>query len=143
MEPVLRFLQGRDPALAWRIVGDIRERDDIPDNSVALVVTSPPYFAGKQYEEELEREAASAKRWITVDSGCAHRLRSGRSEPFAEAVLAKLADGNRTLVPPPTSLTFYPSELGLRNLKLARPVRNHVTEIEPSTLRLIDTSPID
>ncbi len=28
----------------------------LPDNSVALVVTSPPYFAGKQYEEELDRE---------------------------------------------------------------------------------------
>ena len=26
------------------------------DDSVALVVTSPPYFAGKQYEEELDRE---------------------------------------------------------------------------------------
>jgi DNA modification methylase len=26
---------------------------DVPDNSVALVVTSPPYFAGKAYEEEL------------------------------------------------------------------------------------------
>lgn len=37
------------------IHGDIRgERgDDLPDASVALVVTSPPYFAGKQYEEEL------------------------------------------------------------------------------------------
>lgn len=35
------------------IHGDIRLRDDVPDNSVALVVTSPPYFAGKQYEEEL------------------------------------------------------------------------------------------
>lgn len=34
-------------------------RDDpapLPDASVALVVTSPPYFAGKQYEEELDRE---------------------------------------------------------------------------------------
>ena len=30
------------------------------DNSVALVVTSPPYFAGKQYEEELEREGVPA-----------------------------------------------------------------------------------
>ena len=30
--------------------------DKIEDGSVALVVTSPPYFAGKQYEEELERE---------------------------------------------------------------------------------------
>jgi DNA modification methylase len=30
--------------------------DKVEDGSVALVVTSPPYFAGKQYEEELERE---------------------------------------------------------------------------------------
>jgi DNA modification methylase len=28
----------------------------VADGSVALVVTSPPYFAGKQYEEELERD---------------------------------------------------------------------------------------
>lgn len=35
--------------------GDSRTMD-LPDNSVALVVTSPPYFAGKQYEEELERD---------------------------------------------------------------------------------------
>jgi site-specific DNA-methyltransferase (adenine-specific) len=27
--------------------------DGVPSNSVALVVTSPPYFAGKQYEESL------------------------------------------------------------------------------------------
>ena len=36
--------------------GDARIMDEIDDGSVALVVTSPPYFAGKQYEEELERE---------------------------------------------------------------------------------------
>ncbi|HWL43071.1 MAG TPA: site-specific DNA-methyltransferase [Ilumatobacter sp.] len=36
--------------------GDARNMDTIADGSVALVVTSPPYFAGKQYEEELERE---------------------------------------------------------------------------------------
>src|SRR3712207_9373025 len=34
--------------------------DAIVDNSVALVVTSPPYFAGKQYEEELERDGVPA-----------------------------------------------------------------------------------
>jgi DNA modification methylase len=28
----------------------------VADGSVALVVTSPPYFAGKRYEEEFERE---------------------------------------------------------------------------------------
>jgi site-specific DNA-methyltransferase (adenine-specific) len=36
--------------------GDARRMDEVADDSVALVVTSPPYFAGKQYEEELDRE---------------------------------------------------------------------------------------
>jgi site-specific DNA-methyltransferase (adenine-specific) len=36
--------------------GDARSMDALADGSVALVVTSPPYFAGKTYEEELERE---------------------------------------------------------------------------------------
>ena len=34
--------------------------DAVADGSVALVVTSPPYFAGKQYEEELERDGVPA-----------------------------------------------------------------------------------
>ena len=38
------------------VVGDARAMDRIADNSVALVVTSPPYFAGKEYEEELARD---------------------------------------------------------------------------------------
>src|ERR1700677_4883426 len=36
--------------------GDARRMQAVADDSVALVVTSPPYFAGKQYEEELDRE---------------------------------------------------------------------------------------
>jgi DNA modification methylase len=36
--------------------GDARRMEAVADDSVALVVTSPPYFAGKQYEEELDRE---------------------------------------------------------------------------------------
>lgn len=35
------------------IVGDARAMGEIPDACVALVVTSPPYFAGKAYEEEM------------------------------------------------------------------------------------------
>ena len=35
------------------IAGDARSMTALPDSSVALVVTSPPYFAGKTYEEEL------------------------------------------------------------------------------------------
>jgi site-specific DNA-methyltransferase (adenine-specific) len=33
--------------------GDARDMRDLNDNSVALVVTSPPYFAGKAYETDL------------------------------------------------------------------------------------------
>ena len=36
--------------------GDARNMADITDGTVGLVITSPPYFAGKSYEEELERE---------------------------------------------------------------------------------------
>jgi site-specific DNA-methyltransferase (adenine-specific) len=38
------------------MVGDARRMDAVADGSVALIVTSPPYFAGKQYEEELDRD---------------------------------------------------------------------------------------
>ncbi|MFN2525520.1 MAG: site-specific DNA-methyltransferase [Actinomycetota bacterium] len=33
--------------------GDARHMDELADSSVALVVTSPPYFAGKEYETAL------------------------------------------------------------------------------------------
>jgi site-specific DNA-methyltransferase (adenine-specific) len=36
--------------------GDARSMNAVDDGSVALVVTSPPYFAGKQYEQELARD---------------------------------------------------------------------------------------
>lgn len=42
----------RDPF----VCGDARAMTSVADGSVALVVTSPPYFAGKQYEEELSRD---------------------------------------------------------------------------------------
>ena len=44
-------------------VGDSRDMDtfgDIADSSVALVVTSPPYFAGKAYEEALGTDGIPA-----------------------------------------------------------------------------------
>jgi DNA modification methylase len=42
------------------VCGDARDMHTLADGSVALVVTSPPYFAGKQYEEELERDGVPA-----------------------------------------------------------------------------------
>ena len=44
------------PVATPLVHGDARHMDAVPDGAVALVVTSPPYFAGKAYEEELERE---------------------------------------------------------------------------------------
>lgn len=42
------------PATLDRIVvGDARSMREVADGSVALVVTSPPYFAGKEYEQAL------------------------------------------------------------------------------------------
>ena len=57
--------------------------DAIVDGSVALVVTSPPYFAGKQYEEELEREGVPRSyveylQLLTeVFAECARKLEPG------------------------------------------------------------------
>jgi DNA modification methylase len=45
-----------EPVAEPFVHGDARRMVGIADGSVALVVTSPPYFAGKQYEEELERD---------------------------------------------------------------------------------------
>lgn len=45
-----------EPVTEPLVCGDARDMATVADNSVALVVTSPPYFAGKQYEEELERD---------------------------------------------------------------------------------------
>lgn len=42
------------------ICGDACAMKELPDASVALVVTSPPYFAGKMYEEELGKDGVPA-----------------------------------------------------------------------------------
>ena len=42
-----------DRALDRVILGDARRMEEVASGSVALVVTSPPYFAGKEYEEAL------------------------------------------------------------------------------------------
>ena len=63
--------------------GDARRMDTIRDGSVALVVTSPPYFAGKQYEEELERDGVPSSyveylQLLTdVFAECARKLEPG------------------------------------------------------------------
>lgn len=70
------------------VTGDARHMDAVPDGSVALVVTSPPYFAGKQYEEELERDGIPSTYLEYLDL-----LR----DVFAECV-RKLEPGGRIAV---------------------------------------------
>ncbi|MCU1488663.1 MAG: modification methylase [Acidimicrobiaceae bacterium] len=68
--------------------GDARHMDEVADGSVALVVTSPPYFAGKAYEEELEREGVPGSYLEYLDL---------LTEVFAECV-RKLEPGGRIAV---------------------------------------------
>lgn len=69
-------------------VGDARSMDRVRPSSVALVVTSPPYFAGKAYEEELGQGPIPATYvdYLTM-----------LEEVFAECV-AKLEPGGRIAV---------------------------------------------
>ena len=70
------------------IRADARSMGEVPDSSVALVVTSPPYFAGKQYEEALGEGGVPATYFEYLDL-----LR----EVFAECV-RKLEPGGRIAV---------------------------------------------
>ena len=58
-------------------VHDARDMHELPDNSVALVVTSPPYFAGKAYEEALGEGSIPAD-YIEYLKMLARRLRRVR-----------------------------------------------------------------
>lgn len=67
-------------------VGDARDMDvcgDIADGSVALVVTSPPYFAGKEYEEAVGQGYTPAdyvsylEMLSDVFAECARKLEPG------------------------------------------------------------------
>ncbi len=72
-------------------VGDARDMDcygDIADGSVALVVTSPPYFAGKEYE------AAMGEGHIPADYNAYLQMLHG----VFEQCFAKLEPGGRIAV---------------------------------------------
>ncbi|MGH9124216.1 MAG: DNA-methyltransferase [Acidimicrobiales bacterium] len=70
------------------IAGDARRMDEVLESSVALVVTSPPYFAGKEYEEALGEGGVPATYLEYLDL-----LR----EVFAQCV-QKLEPGGRIAV---------------------------------------------
>lgn len=64
-------------------VGDARDMDKVDNDSVALVVTSPPYFAGKEYETALGQGhvPATYAQYLTmledVFAECARKLEPG------------------------------------------------------------------
>ena len=65
------------------MVGDARHMDEVSDASVALVVTSPPYFAGKEYEQALGEGGVPAtyleylQMLREVFAECARKLEPG------------------------------------------------------------------
>ena len=75
-------------ALDHLVVGDARHMDAVAPSSVALVVTSPPYFAGKEYEEAMGHGHVPASYLQYLDMLC---------EVFAECV-DKLEPGGRIAV---------------------------------------------
>ena len=77
-----------EPVAEPFVHGDARHMDRVADGSVALVVTSPPYFAGKQYEEELEREGVPSSYLEYLEM---------LTDVFAECV-RKLEPGGRIAV---------------------------------------------
>jgi DNA modification methylase len=77
-----------DKAIDEIILGDARCMDRVPTNSVALVVTSPPYFAGKEYEEDMGRGHVPASYQAYLQ---------GLEEVFAECVRT-LEPGGRIAV---------------------------------------------
>jgi modification methylase len=76
------------PVTGELFVGDARHMDALAPGSVALVVTSPPYFAGKEYEEALGQGEipGSYLEYLTL-----------LEDVFAECV-AKLEPGGRIAV---------------------------------------------
>jgi DNA modification methylase len=70
------------------VTGDARNMAEVEDASVALVVTSPPYFAGKEYEEALGEGVVPASYLDYLDM---------LSEIFAECVRT-LEPGGRIAV---------------------------------------------
>ncbi len=77
-----------DKSVDKLIAGDARCMDEVEDSSVALMVTSPPYFAGKEYEVALGDGGVPATYLEYLDL-----LR----EVFAEC-LRKLEPGGRMAV---------------------------------------------
>ncbi|MFP5331344.1 MAG: DNA-methyltransferase [Acidimicrobiia bacterium] len=69
-------------------LGDARDMAAVPSNSVALVVTSPPYFAGKEYEEDMGKGHVPASYQAYL---------AGLEEVFAECVRT-LEPGGRVAV---------------------------------------------
>lgn len=73
-----------DPSKINRIYArDARSMPEVEDGSVALVVTSPPYFAGKEYEEAMGEGhvPGSYLEYLQLLSDvfaeCVHKLESG------------------------------------------------------------------
>ena len=105
------------------VCGDARSMS-LPDNSVALVVTSPPYFAGKEYEEALGRGVIPAL--TSSISGCSPTCSKSASGSSSRAA------GSRSTSPiwgaSPTGLSRRRRADPRRRPRHAPPGRDRVAE---------------
>lgn len=82
------------------ILGDARAMAELPDNSIALVVTSPPYFVGKEYEAEvLAGAAASATEGEDASGDEPHDAKPGSYAEFLQLLHDVFAECARVLEP--------------------------------------------
>lgn len=87
---------GPRPATGGPILGDARDMRQLPDGSVALVVTSPPYFVGKEYEDAVIQAARSQDLEAEIPRSYGEYLRL-LHDVFAECVRV-LEPGGRIAV---------------------------------------------
>lgn len=107
------------------VLGDARDLSFIPDESVHLVVTSPPYFDLKQYAAdavgqlgEIHDYEAFLDQLDTVWRECARVLvRGGRICCVVGAVtISRRAGGRHHVLPLPSDIQVRSRRLGLDNL---------------------------
>lgn len=76
------------------INGDARSMTELPDNSIALVVTSPPYFVGKEYEAEVQAGSRA-----TADDEAGDGAKPGSYVEFLQLLHDVFAECARVLEP--------------------------------------------
>src|ERR1700730_16583336 len=127
-----RILRGRRWPVPYErtrhemILGDARELKTIPNESVHLVVTSPPYFNLKPYASgangrqlgRIDDYEAFLNEWDGVWRGCDRVPVRGVliCSVIGDILIPRRADGRPRVLPLPSDIQVRSREIGLDNL---------------------------